>query len=208
MPKSTAFLVSDLVDQLREALQIAEAAENSSTFLYTRRLYVYEAAYLLAFSAWESMLEQSFLRFMCGYRQKSGVPVATATATWARRRNLTAAMALLLGASQYKLWHNPQHVIARSQGYFVNGPHEIVLTSALADIQDFAAVRHYVAHRSADTRQKFQAAARRLSGASIVGARAGRLLRSSTIDPVTSLQVTWLERMCADLERYAKQIAG
>jgi hypothetical protein len=206
MPKSTAFLVSDLADQLREALEIAEAAENSSTFLYTRRLYVYEAAYLLAFSAWENMLEQSFLRFMCGYRPMSGVPVATAT--WARPKNLTAAIALLLGTSPYKLWHNPQHVIARSQRYFVRGPHEIVLTSALADIQDFAAVRHYVAHRSADTQQKFQAAARRLSGASVVGARAGRLLRSSTIDPVTSLQVTWLERVCADLERYAKQVAG
>jgi hypothetical protein len=63
MPKSTSFLVSDLADQLREAIEIAEAAENSSTFLYTRRLYVYEAAYLLAFSAWENMLEQSFLRF-------------------------------------------------------------------------------------------------------------------------------------------------
>tara|TARA_R110001599_G_scaffold269189_1_gene470003 strand:+ start:169 stop:789 length:621 start_codon:yes stop_codon:yes gene_type:complete len=206
MPKSTTFLVSDLAGQLREALEIAEAAESSSTFLYTRRLYVYEASYLLAFSAWENMLEQSFLRFMCGYRQQSGVPIATST--WVRPRNLAAAMALLLGPSQYKLWHNPQQVVARSQRYFSNGPHETVLTSALADIQDFAAVRHYVAHRSADTEQKFQAAARRLSGASVVGARAGRLLRSSTTDNVTSQQVTWLERICADLERYARQIAG
>ncbi|MGJ7521712.1 hypothetical protein ACSFA0_14590 [Variovorax sp. LT1P1] len=206
MPRSTAFLIDEMAASLAEATGIVQAAEGSSVFVYSRRLYVYEAAYLLAFSAWENFLEQSFLRFMCGYASSSGAP--TATTTWGKPSNLTGAMTTLLGGKPFKLWHNPQHVVGRSQGFFVGGAHELVVASALADIEDFAAIRHYVAHRSADTEVKFQASARRLTGAGIVGGRAGRLLRSSTIDPVSGDHMTWMDRICLDLRRYALQIAG
>lgn len=207
MPKSTGFLVGEFLSHLTEALEIAQAAEGSSSFLYTRRLYVYEAAYLLAFSAWENLLEQSFLRFLCGYIPSSGL-APTPTTTWLRPISVSAATVLILGGRSFRLWHNPRDVISRARGYFVSGPHETVLNSALADIEDFAAIRHYVAHRNDDTRQKFQTAAIRLSGSRVLGARAGRLLRSETMDPVTMTKVTWLERICADLERYARQISS
>lgn len=206
MTRSTSFLVGELSSRTVEALELAEAAEGSSDFLYNKRLHVYEAAYLLAFSSWENMLEQCFLRFLCGYTNAAGVP--TKTITWTRPKNVVAATTLLLNGRSYMMWHNPNDVIKRSKGYFAGGPHETVLTSALSDISDFAAIRHFVAHRNDDTSIKFQAAATRLSGAPVLGGRAGRLLRSQTVDTVTGLQVTWLERISADLGRYASQIAG
>jgi len=206
MARSTTFLVPELVARFTEANDLVQAAEGSDAFANTRRLYVYEAAYLLAFSAWENMLEQAFLRFLCGYENGAGVPLKTST--WSRPSKLDDATTLILNGRRYLLWHGAQYVIDRSKGYFVSGPHEVVLNSVLADLEDFAAIRHYVAHRNADTTIKFQLAATRLTGAPIHGARAGRMLRSSTIDPVTGLQVTWLERISADLGRYALQIAG
>ena len=204
MPRTTAFLADEFRARTGEAKELAQTAEGSKEFLYTRRLYIYEAAYLLAFSAWENALEQSFLRFLCGFRNTAGVP--TRAGTWARPSNLHDANLLVLGGRRFKLWHGPHDVIDRSKGYFASGPHEVVLQSALAEIEDFAAIRHFVAHRNQDTALKFQAAATRLTGAPILGGRAGRMLRNDTIDPVTGSQVTWLERICADLERYASQI--
>lgn len=205
MPRTTAFLVEEFSDRLDDARDFARAVEGSSTFLYTRRLYVYEAAYLLAFSAWENFLEQVFLRFLCGFANKSGSPAHAGH--WSIQKSIAAASVLVLQKRRFLLWHNPQDVIDRSKRYLQIGPHEAVLQSALTEIEDFAAIRHYIAHRNHDTAVKFQAAATRLTGAPIHGGRAGRLLRDQTIDPVTGAQTNWLERIGADLKRYAKQIA-
>jgi len=180
MPRSTGFLVGEFRGRLAEALSLVQTAEASTTFTHVRRLYIYEAAYLLAFSAWETLLEQSFLRFMCGYRNTAGVLVSTAAYT--RQRSVADAYTELLRVSPrapaFLLWHSPHFVIPRSQLCFVTGPHETVIASARQDIADFAAVRHHVAHRSEDTEAKLQAAALRLSGAQIPGGRAGRFLKA------------------------------
>ena len=210
MPQSTSFLVDRFQERCDEALDLAQTVEATTTFLHTRRLYVYEAAYLLAFSAWETFLEQVLLRFMCGYQNSLGTP--TSTGTWPRPATLAAAHATLLTIGPrpqpFLLWHNPQGVVQRSRLCFLNGPHEAVLSTVLVEVTDLAAVRHHVAHRTDDTKTKFQDAALRMSGTVVLGGRAGRFLRSSTQDPVTAEQMTWLERACLDLSRYARQIAG
>lgn len=210
MPRRTSFLIDEFEQRLDEARDLAALADGTSSFVYTRRLHIYEAAYLLAFSAWESFLEQAFLRFMCGYRNAAGAH--TSTGTWQRPRTIAVAYATLLAIGpkphQFLLWHGPNFVIQRARSCFVNGAHEVVVSSAQHDLEDFAAVRHHVAHRNANTKHKFQQAALRLSGTQVLGGRAGRFLRASTVDPVTLDNVTWLERICFDLHRYAGQIAG
>lgn len=206
MTRTTSFLVDELSARIAEARELVDAVEGSSSFLYTRRLFIYEAAYLLAFSAWENLLEQSFFRFLCGCAAGAGVPARFGS--WSRPKTIQTANTLILGGRAHLLWHNPGQVISRSKRYFSLGPHEIVLLSALSDIENFAAIRHYVAHRNADTGIKFQAAATSLTGAPVHGGRAGRLLRATTVDAVTGLKVTWFERITADLERYATQIAA
>lgn len=206
MASVTRFLAAEFSERLLEAKEFAQAAEGSSVFVHTRRLYVYEAAYLLAFSAWENLLEQAFIRFLCGYENSNG-PIAK-IGNWTRPHTIADANALMLGRRPYLLWHNPVQVVSRVQDYFQLGPHESVLQSALQDLQCFAAVRHYIAHRNQDTRTKFDVAVTQLTGALIHGGRAGRFLRLPTIDPVSTLQVRWLDRICDDLERYAAQIAA
>lgn len=209
MPKTTAFLVRELEERHEEALDLAQASELTQVFSLSRRFYVYEAAYLLAFSAWESFLERSFLRFMCGYGNSHGQPQLVLPG---HANSLAVAHQRLLNLGgrpqQYLLWHNPIYVIQRSSGVFRTGPHETVVQTVFGDISDFAAIRHHVAHRSHDTQIKFQQAALRLSGTIVLGGRAGRMLRGQTIDPVTQSQVSWLDRICLDLRRYARQIAG
>lgn len=210
MPKTTTFLVRRFCCQVDEALDLARAADGAVAFMSTRRMFVYEAAYLLAFSAWESFLEQAYLRFMCGYRNAHGIQ--SSTETWVKASSLTDAYTKLLARHpktyQYLLWHGPAFVINRSRLCFVNGAHEVVIASAQTDIEDFAAIRHHVAHRSEDTEKKFQNAALRLSGSTVLGGRAGRFLRARTTDPVTGADVSWLERISIDLQRYASQIAS
>lgn len=206
MGRDTRFLVDELSSQTSEAIELIQIGEKSRDFLYNRRLHIYEAAYLIVFSAWENFLEQSFLRFLCGYSSsgRRHSPVS------GRRfsGNIAAAHETVLSGRKYILWHNPNFVIERSKKYFVSGPHEYVLSSALSDIENFASIRHFVAHRNIDTSLKFQKAATDLTGAPIVGGRPGRLLRRKTIDVVTGSDVTWFEKISNDLLRYANQIAN
>jgi len=208
MPKTTSFLVGTLDKRLTEAVDLAQTVEGTSTFTYTRRLYVFEAAYLLAFSAWEGFLEETFLRFVCGYANSSGQQQRVIGVS--RTRTMSAAYAAVLAAGgrnqTYLLWHSPSYPINRSRNFFINGAHETVVSSVQGDIADFAAVRHHVAHRNKDTERKFQMAALRLGGSAVKGGRAGRFLRLPTIDPVTGQPVNWLERICGDLRRYGMQI--
>jgi hypothetical protein len=204
--RSTQFLAHRLQQSIDEALHLTILAEQSSHFTYTNRFHVYEAAYLLVFSAWEGFLEESFLRFLCGYRNSTSIITLQAGKTFST--DLRTAKTALYNGRAFLLWHSPSYPVTRSQQWFSAGPHETVINAAFNDIEDFAAIRHYVAHRSDDCEQKFDAAARRLSGAGVLGRRAGRFLRNNTIDPVTGLQMPWINRISADLHRYAVQIAG
>src|SRR5690554_10617 len=64
---------------------------------------VYELAYLNIFKAWEMLLEETFVRFLCGYSNSAGPPVFRPNTQ--RQRNLKDAAALMLGGSDYRLWH-------------------------------------------------------------------------------------------------------
>src|SRR5688572_12813549 len=104
MPRRTANLVRMFGNRITEAQELVQMVEASVAFSYTRRLYVYEAAYLLAFSAWENFLEESLLRFLCGYRNRRRTFARVGGAP--HHRSLAAAKISLYGASSYLLWHN------------------------------------------------------------------------------------------------------
>lgn len=204
MPEKTKFLFDRLSESISEATDLAAKAEAADNFTQIQRFFVYEVSYLLIYSSWENFLEQTFLRFLCGYENSSGV--VTLKTGIVKSKTIQNAHLLVLNGMQFKLWHNPQIVIDRSKGYFSSGPHETVLDSVRTDIENFAAIRHFVAHRSEDTKLKFKAAVVAMHGSSLTGERPGRFLRLATHDPVTSTNMTWLDRICKDILRYAKQI--
>lgn len=206
MPRTTASLVTGFGTRIAEALDLATAAEAAANFTYTRRLHVYEAGYLLVFSAWENFLEQSLLRFLCGYRNTAGLYGRVGSIPYFR--SINAAHHHLLRGRTYLLWHNPQDAVNRSNANLNGGPHASVLLSALADIRNYSYIRNHVAHRSADTGNKFELATLAFTGRRIAARRAGRFLRLPTTLPHSGAISNWLGRICVDLENYARQIAG
>lgn len=200
---AAALAVAEVVEVAR-----VEAASGSNTrrHLYPARLeLVYELAYLRVFVAWETFLEETFLRYLCGYDSVRGqAPLAPGEKY---RRTLLAAEQDVLGGRQYKLWHNPSEVLKRS-GQFFDATKEtmaVVLSSNLAEITNMAAVRHRIAHGNDDARRKFDSATMTLAGKRYRAAKAGAFLRDH--DRSATPPIRWLERLGKQLGSLAGQIA-
>jgi hypothetical protein len=170
-----------------------------------REALLYELAYLHVFSAWEVFLEEVFLRYLCGYEFCGTQEPIRAGCAFAA--NLTAARTALFGSKPYLLWHNPSTVVGRANQHFDTGNRvATVLGSALSDIEDFAAIRHRIAHDHSDARLKFDAATMRLSAIRVRSCSAGDFLKRSTLDYAGN-PTSWLERISSDLTRIALQLA-
>ncbi len=169
-----------------------------------RRLLLYELAYLRAFNQWEVFLDSIFVRYLCGY-EFGGLCETPLTAF---ARDLSTAQATLYAGRPYLLWHNPQDAIRRANRHFtINNRLSTVIGSALADLEDFGAIRHRIAHDHTDARVKFDAACMRLAGRHFWGSRPGSFLRAQTLCGTPLLPMTWLGRICSDLGGLASQLA-
>lgn len=164
--------------------------------------YLYEIAYLRIFIAWEDFLEESFVRYLCGFRSSLG-PIGRAGGA-AHCPSIQAARTLLYGTQQYKLWHDAQVIVKRSQGYFQNGLHETVINSSQTRLQWFANIRHRVAHGQLDAQRKFDAATVQLVGRRYPGSRVGRFLRELVANQ--NPPVRWLDLIASELSALALQV--
>lgn len=165
---------------------------------------VYELAYLNAFKKWEDVLEQCFVRFLCGYENGSGAPVFVQGQT--RASNLGAGLTKLLGTKDYLLRHNPNVVIQRSRAYFVNGSVEMVIGSKVADLENYANIRHRIAHGQEDSRRKFDRSTMTLCGRRYQRSSAGRFLRDWV--PNSAPKVRWFDEIALTLVSLAQQITS
>jgi hypothetical protein len=164
---------------------------------------LHEMAYLRIFIAWEAFLEATFLRMMCGYDSNTYTPAFAAGQ--GRQATLAHARLAMLDGRQYVLWHNPKHVRKRSAGWFIAGPHEVVIDSNLTRLEWFAAVRHRIAHGTEDTRASIDTATINLGGRRYPGSSAGRFLRDW--DTSSSPPSRWLSSIGHELRNVALQIA-
>ena len=162
---------------------------------------LYEMAFLRVFIEWETFLEQSFLRYLCGYRNSVGQQTLIQGTYY---RTLTVAKTAVLGGRDYKLWHNPSAVIRRSQQYFRGGLHELVLASSQTRLEWFAAVRHRIAHAQVHARTEFDNATMGINGSRYHGGRAGKFLRDRNTYVIP--QARWLDTMSKELVGLARQI--
>lgn len=162
---------------------------------------LYEQAYLRMFGAWEQFLEDVILRYLCGYthvgfqNQVINNPAAS----------LAAATTLYLGNKDYVLLHNPTAVLSNLNRLFLPGDFQIVIDSSLQLLQDFANIRHRIAHDHLDARQKFDQTCDDLAGRRFQGGRPGLLLRYRTNFDGDDMR--WLGRIGIELGNIASQIA-
>lgn len=208
MRRQVASLADQFGVEVRKALDLIEATEKARSsnpsaqvkrdFSIYRVELIYELAYLRIFIFWEQFLEESLVRYLCGYENAHGREVLT---TGAYDRRVEDARNRIKRGRAYLLWHNPQEVVNRVSGYVVGGMHETVINSNLIDLQHFANIRHRIAHLQEDARRKFDTASMRLCGKRFQGARPGKLLRHKF-----SATERWVEKIGMDLFNLAKQI--
>src|SRR5258708_6956274 len=141
-----AVLARSAVDLALAGERIRSAAPAGSLFkteLSLPRLEaLYETAYLRVFIAWEEFLEQTFLRYICGYVSALG----SYTLTLPAFRNIADANVDVLGPRDFVSWADPKQVIRRSQTYATLSFHETVLNSDLSRLLLFKSVRNRIAH--------------------------------------------------------------
>lgn len=212
MPRQMPDLARGFSSEINAAVELTRAAEEARVFLtgfvdkrsllHVGRIeLLYELAFLRLFNAWEQFLEETFVRYLCGYQASHGQDML-ATGTY--YHTLTNARSAVLGGRDYVLWHNPQKVINRSRHWFVSARHELVIASTVGRLEYFAAIRHRIAHAQRHAKQQFDVATTGLIGRRYRGGRPGRFLRDWV--PDASPPERWLARIGAELRGLAYQI--
>ena len=215
MPRQMPPLSAGFRGEVKAALALAAAAELAMTgspsrsalrkeWHVSRVEMLYELAYLRLFIEWEAFLEQTLYRYMCGYTSKCHSPIPTSK-LGRFCKSVGTAEAIILNGKSFVLWHNPTAISARATLWLSACPHEVVIASHQADLGNYAAVRHRIAHGQDDAKVKFDSATMTLVGRRYRGARPGRFLRDwdTSADP----QVRWLESLGEALSSLAAQIA-
>jgi|SRR6185436_2138470 len=212
MPRAMPGLAKHLRMQTDEALELAESAERIRVLssldvrlgreMSVHRLsLIYELSFLRIFAGWEIFLEESFLRYLCGYASAAGQQIRTGGLY---SKTLQDARNALLGGNSFLLWHKPSKVADRSRRFFLFGLHETIVLSNISRLNWFASIRHRIAHDHEDARAQFNGACMNLCGRRFPGARPGKFLRNwTTIGPA---RARWLSVIGDELCNLASQI--
>src|SRR5258707_6463296 len=114
MPQYAAAFERHVLDALKlaHAGELAAHSSARSEWHIARVEYLYELSFLRTFIEWETFLEQTFLRYLCGYQSTHGTyrPISGRYCPSLRR-----AQNLIFGASGFALWHNPARIVLRSR---------------------------------------------------------------------------------------------
>ena len=213
MPRIMPGLAEHLRRQTDEALELAESAEKirvltdrdarlGREMTIHRLSLIYELSFLRIFAAWETFLEESFIRYLCGYSSAAGQQILTGGLRHSKM--LRDARHALLGAKAFLLWHNPSTVIDRSRRFFILGLHETIMLSNRSRLNWFSSVRHRIAHDHEDARAQFNSSCMNLCGRRFPGARPGKFLRAWAT--TGSTRERWLSIIGDELCNLASQI--
>jgi hypothetical protein len=163
---------------------------------------LYEVSFLRVFLVWETFLEQTFYRYLCGHQSALGACTLINPA----HATIAAAEAAVLAGHDFVSWANPTKVVTRAQGLMTGSFHEVVLLSDLTRLGHFTAVRNRVAHPSEFARNEFDTATRALALRRYPGSSAGRFLRDRAV--AAPIPKTWLEEIADELTALAHQICA
>lgn len=190
------------------ATQSLEDAAARGRSVHVARLELfYEMCFLRIYTAWENVLEEAFVRYLCAHSRIGGTSVALLSSQGPYSSSISVARTRLLNGRRFLLWHDPQRVASLSQKFFHAGPHEIVLLSAQTDVDRIAAVRHRIVHRHGDARANFDAATLHYVTAKLRGSRAGSFLRRWNM-AAPGAPRRWIDVLRQRLEGFALQICS
>ena len=118
------------------------------------REFITESAFLRMFIAWETFLEEAFIKYMVGELSITGNTIIR----YVSPVDGEHAHKILIGTQKYVDWANPEIVRKLASMYFENGgPFNLMLSSINNDLLDLRTVRNSAAHLSSTTGQKLDA---------------------------------------------------
>ena len=161
-----------------------------------------EMAFLRAFLAWETFIEQSFILYLSGQRPPRG----RAPRRYAFPPNQQTAMKWMVPEGRrYARWTVPQHVSGRAERFFHLGrPFTPVLRSNQNVLEDALTIRNAIAHEAVSTRQKFESLVRTKVGIVAPNLTVGGFLGSTV--PGSTPPASFLEFYVQKIEFAAQQI--
>ena len=144
--------------------------------------------------AWESFVEETFLRYLCGAKSAAGM---APTLLAPKHLTLPAAFKSLVGSAQFLGWH-PNTTVKRAAKHFdpAGDPFLTPVGGAKSVLIEMADVRNRIAHRSDHSVQVFQDVVRNHFGAVPRGMTPGRFLLGPLPSGVTAF------------DHYAAQLAA
>jgi hypothetical protein len=211
MPRHIPDLAHRFEQRVNRTLSLAEAGEtifatSPRNSIAKRKLRLshlealYEMTYLRIFLEWETFLEESFIRYLCGYHSSQGPPPLLQPPA----RTLADARHLVLGGRDYVSWASVSATETRCKKFFKYGLHERVLLSNRARLEWFSYVRHRIAHSSDYARMMFDRATMSLVGHRYRGSSPGRFLRDW--DNTCTPRERQLHAIGDEMKNLAKQI--
>ena len=136
--------------------------------------------------AWETFLENVFLRYMCGAMSASGYSTILLGNP---RPSISDAMNELLSPSLRYLNWTPTDVLYRANNYFDQGePFSSTISAITQTLREIAGVRNCLAHRSEYATQEFRSVVRRSFGYLPRGINPGRFLLMINPSPLAGSQ--------------------
>lgn len=167
-----------------------------------RRDSLVELAFLRAFLAWETFLEQSFILYLSG----QSPPRGRSPRRYAFPPNQRVAMDWLIPEGrEYAQWTVPMHVSGRAERFFQAGrPFTPVLRQNQNALDEARLIRNAIAHESAAARARFETIVRTKLGTLPPKFTVGGFL--GMIMPASAPPVSFLEFYLIRIEFVAEQI--
>ena len=201
MPSPNVTVVlNEFLRQVNQSVSLLDSVRNNGIPFFQIE-QITDLVFLRIYSAWETFLEESFIRFMCGAPSASG----SYPKCYVSPRNIDHAREFVTGPRlRYADWTDPDTVVRRAELLFRAGrPYATPVRAASLELNDMRAIRNRIAHRSVDARNKFAVVVqRRLGVARRFGP--GRFLLKNTATP----NQTYLAFFAAYVTAVGQQICG
>jgi len=210
MPRSVGFLADAFDNNTSQALDFVRTLETNkvafaghpSSLSTTSLELSYELAFLRIFGFWESFLEETFVRLLCGYERGGGNQEAL-LAGQSYSGTIPDATTRMLAGLKYVAWYVPSDMVGRCRRHFDGSNFELVVASARQILADQSVTRHQIAHVQTHAATRFDSMTMRLTGRRFRGSRPGRFLRTVHTAPAQH----WLDHFTGQLRGLANQIA-
>jgi hypothetical protein len=155
MPRPSVKLVlTDFREEVHRSNQLLASVRNKGIPFFQAE-QIAELSFLNIYLAWETFLEESFIRFLHGARLLSGKQVHRYMAP----RSLEHARRLLVGldkGGRYADWTKRETVTERAKLMFKDGaPFVDPMRAAAKELDDMRTLRDCIAHRSEFVRKQF-----------------------------------------------------